>query len=47
MEKFCEERIKVLYLGVLSESLEDGKVDNDKALSLAVDGGKGDHMMVQ
>lgn len=47
MEKFCEDRVKVLYAGVLAESLEDGKVINDKALSLAADSGRGDHMMVQ
>ncbi|MBO9127692.1 MULTISPECIES: hypothetical protein [unclassified Rhizobium] len=47
MEKFCEDRVKVLYAGVLAESLEDGKVNNNKALSLAADTGKGDHMMVQ
>lgn len=47
IEKFCEERVMVLYAGVQAETLVNGSVDNDAAVRLAHDTGKNDHMMVQ
>lgn len=45
--QFCEDRIKVLYAGVLAETLRADAIDNAAVLKLAHSTGKMDHMMVQ
>ena len=45
--QFCEDRIKILYAGVLAETLSGEAIDVDTAIKLAHTTGKVDHMMVQ
>ncbi|WP_423066054.1 hypothetical protein [Devosia sp. CN2-171] len=46
VESFCEDRIKVLYAGVLAETLKAGVLNQTAAIKLTQDTGRGDHMMV-
>ncbi|OYY85740.1 MAG: hypothetical protein B7Y61_07250 [Rhizobiales bacterium 35-66-30] len=47
VEQFCEDRIKVLYAGVLAETLKGGVIDGEAAVKLAYTTGSVDHKMVQ
>eukprot|EP01013_Petalomonas_cantuscygni_P030920 TRINITY_DN57014_c0_g1_i1.p1 TRINITY_DN57014_c0_g1~~TRINITY_DN57014_c0_g1_i1.p1 ORF type:complete len:195 (+),score=5.39 TRINITY_DN57014_c0_g1_i1:183-767(+) len=47
VEQFCEDRIKVLYAGVLAETLTGNLIDNMAAINLAHTTGNVDHKMAQ
>ncbi|ODR89301.1 hypothetical protein A8M32_22975 [Sinorhizobium alkalisoli] len=47
LEKWCEDRVKVLYAGVIAQALKGGVVDNQAAICLTTEvSGHMDHKMV-
>lgn len=44
---YCEKRIRVLMAGVLAEALEDGAIDNSRAILYAETTGSNDHAKVR